>query len=111
MPRWVRRGIGCSVVAGRHEIALPFAMAVSVLISTYFVRIQIMWRQAPITTAIVLAGWTHGSEITARRNRDRRVAEVMLGCVVGVAVSWMMSKLWPLPETPKGGTSPAIPRG
>ncbi|MFO1461042.1 MAG: FUSC family protein [Verrucomicrobiota bacterium] len=110
--------VGCAVglvflvVAGRHEIALPFAMAVSVLISTYFVRIQIMWRQAPITTAIVLAaGWTHGSEITAVEIGIRRVAEVMLGCVVGVAVSWMMSKLWPLPETPKGGTSPAIPRG
>jgi hypothetical protein len=28
----------------------------------------------------------------------RRVAEVLLGCVVGVAVRWAMSKLWPLPN-------------
>jgi hypothetical protein len=28
-----------------------------------------------------------------------RVAEVLFGCVVGIAVSWLMSRIWPLPET------------
>ena len=27
------------------------------------------------------------------------VAEVIVGCVMGLMVSWLMSKLWPLPET------------
>lgn len=81
----------------KHEIALPVALAVTVLLSTYFVRIQVMWRQAPITAAIVLAaGWTHHSELTAVEIGLRRVGEVMLGCVVGVLVSWLMSRLWPL---------------
>ena len=28
----------------------------------------------------------------------RRVAEVLFGCVVGIAVAWLLSRLWPLPE-------------
>ncbi|MFO1476882.1 MAG: FUSC family protein [Verrucomicrobiota bacterium] len=103
--RMTNAALGCAVgliflvLAGRHEIALPIAMAVTVLISTYFVRIQVMWRQAPITAAIVLAaGWSHGKEFDAVEIGIRRVGEVMLGCVVGVAVSWLMSKVWPLSE-------------
>jgi uncharacterized membrane protein YccC len=106
--RIINAAVGCAigllflVFAGKHEIALPVALAVTVLLSTYFVRIQVMWRQAPITAAIVLAaGWTHHSELTAVEIGLRRVGEVMLGCVVGVGVSWLMSKLWPVPETGK----------
>ena len=29
----------------------------------------------------------------------RRVAEVLFGCVVGITVAWILSKLWPLPES------------
>jgi hypothetical protein len=27
-----------------------------------------------------------------------KVAEVLFGCVVGLGVSWLMSRMWPLPE-------------
>jgi hypothetical protein len=27
------------------------------------------------------------------------VAEVIFGCVVGFVVSWLLSRLWPLPES------------
>jgi uncharacterized membrane protein YccC len=27
----------------------------------------------------------------------RRVAEVLFGCLLGLAVSWLISKIWPLP--------------
>ena len=92
------------VVGGQHEIALPVALAVTVLLSTYFVRVQVMWRQAPITAAIVIAsGWMHRSELNAVEIGGRRVGEVMLGCVVGVGVSWLMSKLWPVPDKDKSG--------
>ena len=95
------------ILAGKHEIALPVALAVAVLLSTYFVRVQVMWRQAPITAAIVVAaGWTHHSELTAVEIGLRRVGEVMLGCLVGVGVSWLMSNVWPVPDPPVATNSP-----
>src|SRR5436309_993338 len=50
--------IGCAVgllvllVGGASEWKLPLAMAATVLVSSYVVHIQTMWRQAPITAAI-----------------------------------------------------------
>ena len=61
---------------------LPVAMAFTVLLSTYVVRVQVMWRQALITAAIVIAvGMTHHSELTALEIGTRRVGEVLLGCL------------------------------
>jgi uncharacterized membrane protein YccC len=36
-----------------------------------------------------------------------RVAEVLLGCVVGLLVAWLLSKVWPLPEpaSPSAGNA------
>jgi hypothetical protein len=31
------------------------------------------------------------------------VAEVILGCVMGLLVTWLMSKIWPMPDTGKEG--------
>ena len=97
--------IGCATgltvlaIGGTHDWTLPIALAVSVLISSYVVRIQVMWRQTPITAAIVVAGaLTKHSKFTGMEEGVRRVAEVMLGCVVGLAVTWLASKVWPLPE-------------
>jgi uncharacterized membrane protein YccC len=112
--RIINAAVGCAtgllflVLGGKHELALPLALAVTVLLATYFVRVQVMWRQAPITAAIVLAaGWTHGSELSAVEIGIRRVGEVMLGCVVGVGVSWLMSKLWPVSETNQRDKAPS----
>jgi len=64
------------------------------------VRIPTMWRQAPITAAIVIAsGLEQHSKLTGAELGLRRVAEVLFGCVVGVIVSWLMSHVWPMPET------------
>src|SRR5215468_4375268 len=85
------------VLGGSREWKLPLALAVTVLLSTYVVRVQVMWRQAPITAAIVIAAvLTHHSELTAIEVGIRRVGEVMLGCVVGLAVTWLMSRIWPV---------------
>ena len=52
--------VGCAVgllfivIGGPREWTLPLALSVSVLVSSYVVRIQLMWRQAPITAAIVI---------------------------------------------------------
>ena len=96
-------GLTFLVLGGSREWKLPLALAVTVLLSTYVVRVQVMWRQAPITAAIVIAaGMTHHSELTALEIGARRVGEVLLGCVMGLVVSWLMSAVWPMPE---GNTS------
>jgi hypothetical protein len=48
-------GLTFLVLGGSREWKLPLALAVTVLLSTYVVRVQVMWRQAPITAAIVMA--------------------------------------------------------
>lgn len=96
--------LGCAmgllfVWLGRTEWQLPFAMAVTVIVSSYFVRIPSMWRQAPITAAIVIAGGLqHHDKIAAMEQGLHRVVEVLLGCFVGIAVAWALTQVWPLPE-------------
>ncbi|MCL4787200.1 MAG: FUSC family protein [Verrucomicrobia bacterium] len=93
--------VGCGVgfallLPGRQsDWLLPVALALTVLISTYVVRIQAMWRQAPITAAVVIAaGITHGDKAAGIESGLHRVAEVIYGCLMGLIVSWLMSKLW-----------------
>ncbi len=99
--------VGCVVgliflmVGGSSEWKLPLALAATVLVSSYLVRIPTMWRQAPITAAIVIAaGLTHHSKVTGMGIGLYKVAEVLFGCVVGLLVSWLMAKLWPLSDVP-----------
>jgi uncharacterized membrane protein YccC len=87
------------VVGGSSEWKLPLALAVTVLVSSYVIHIQTMWRQAPITAAIVIAaGLTHHSKVSGVEHGLHKVAEVLLGCVMGLCVSWIMAQVWPLPE-------------
>jgi len=105
--------LGCAVgltfvALGRTEWQLPVAMAVTVLLSTYVVRIPTMWRQAPITAAIVIAGGlSHHDRLQALDQGVDRVVEVLFGCVVGIVVAWGLSKIWPLPAPAGAGTSEA----
>ena len=97
--------MGCAigllfVWLGHTAWQLPAAMAVTVLLSSYVVRVPAMWRQAPITAAIVIAGGlAHHQKLTAMEQGLQRVGEVMFGCAVGIAVAWALSKVWPLPES------------
>ena len=100
--------VGCAVgllvlvVGGSSEWKLPLALAMTVLVSTYVIQIQTMWRQAPITAAIVIAaGLTHHSKLTGVEHGLHKVAEVIFGCLVGLVVTWAMSKVWPIAERPK----------
>jgi len=99
--RIVNALLGCAVglffvVLGRGgEWKLPLALAVTVLLSSYVVRIPTMWRQAPITAAIVIAaGVLSGSATAGLGHGLHKVAEVLYGCLIGLAVSWIMSKVW-----------------
>ena len=76
------------------------ALSASVLISTYVVHVPVMWRQAPITATIVVAGGLmDASKMHGLQQGLTRVADVLLGCFVGLLVTFFMSKLWPLPKT------------
>jgi uncharacterized membrane protein YccC len=104
--RIINTMLGCAiglffVAAGRSVWELPMAMAVTVLIASYVVRIPTMWRQAPITAAIVIAGALQAhNEMTGMEVGLRRVVEVLVGCVVGLVVAWALSIMWPLREAP-----------
>ncbi|MFO1313598.1 MAG: FUSC family protein [Burkholderiales bacterium] len=111
--------LGCAVGLlfvwlGHTEWQLPFAMAATVILSAYFVRIPTMWRQAPITAAIVIAaGLQQHQKLTAMEHGAQRVGEVLFGCIVGIAVAWALSKIWPLrePAGPRASDQEGARRG
>jgi len=87
-------------------------MSATVLLSSYVIRVKEMWRQAPITAALVIAaGLTHHSKLSGVEIGLRRMSEVMLGCVMGLLVTWLISKIWPPQEPGKeqGATKPSSP--
>jgi len=93
--------VGCGVGflfllfgSGRPRM-VPVAIAITVLISSYLVRVKTMWRQAPITAAVVIAaGLVSASTKVGVIRGLHKVAEVLFGSVVGMLVSWLMSKVW-----------------
>src|SRR5215475_10267611 len=87
--RIINAVVGCAVglfvlvVGHSNDWERPFALAATVLISAYVVRIPVMWRQAPITAAIVIASeLTSHSKLTGLENGLRKVAQVIFGCIV-----------------------------
>jgi uncharacterized membrane protein YccC len=104
--RVINAALGCAtgltflVVGGSRDWKLPLALAATAFLSSYIVRVPVMWRQAPITAAIVVAsGIEKQSETASIEIGLRRVAEVLFGCLMGLAVTWLISKIWPLPES------------
>ena len=88
-------GLVFLLVGGMQTWVLPAALSTTVLISTYLVRIKTMWRQAPITAAIVIAGGiANGSASVGILHGLLKVGEVVFGCMVGLVVSVAMSKVW-----------------
>ncbi len=109
--------VGCAVallfiaVGGTRVVTLPLAMAVTVLLSSYVVRIQTMWRQAPISAAFVIAaGLEHHSRKGGLFAGVGRMGEVLFGCLVGILAGWLVSVVWPLPDSaPVEPPSPGRP--
>jgi uncharacterized membrane protein YccC len=104
--RIINTVVGCLIgllfiaMGGPALIMLPIAMAITVLLSSYVVRIQMMWRQAPISAAFVIAaGWEHHTRRGGLIAGVDRMMEVLAGCVVGIIVAWVVSVVWPLPDT------------
>ena len=93
--------VGCAVglvfllIGGSNDWLLPFALAATVLISTLIVKVKTMWRQAPITAAVVIAAAVFGGSASRGVIQGiHKVLEVIFGCLVGLVVSYLMSKVW-----------------
>jgi len=86
-------GLVFLVFGSGSERMIPAALAVTVLISTYSVRVKIMWRQASITASIVIAGGIAGG--SARVESDAARARWGRCC----SVAW-----WAYVELVDGGT-------
>ena len=111
--RLINVAVGCAsglmflAVGGSQEWILPLALATTVLVSSYVVRIKTMWRQAPITAAVVIASAVMSESRTIGIVQGlHKVAEVVFGCLVGMVVSLIMSKVW-LIQPPAEETGPA----
>ena len=93
-------GLAFLIIGESRDWKLPVALAVTAFLSSYIVRVPVMWRQAPITAAIVIASGLerHTKEVSIEIGL-RRVAEVFFGCVLGLTVTWVISRIWPLPES------------
>jgi uncharacterized membrane protein YccC len=92
-------GLVFLLFGGSSELSPPFALVATVLISSYVVRTPTMWRQAPITAALVIAsGLTKRTTSAGIEVALIKVAEVIFGCIIVFAVSWLISRVWPLPE-------------
>ncbi len=99
-------GVAFLVIGGSSEWKLPFAMAASTLLSTYFVRVPTMWRQCPITAALMVASaLTQHSSVNGVEIGIRRGGEIILGSMFGAIVSWLMSEVWHVPIPDKVGKS------
>ncbi len=115
--RIINTMVGCAIgllfiaVGGNRIIALPVALAVTVLVTSYIVRIQTMWRQAPISAAFVIAaGLEHHSRLNGLRAGMQRMSEVLFGCLIGLVVAWLVSIVWPLPGlAPIADAAPTAP--
>jgi uncharacterized membrane protein YccC len=88
-------GFAALLIGGDSDWTIPITLSVTVLVSTYVIRVKTMWRQAPITAAIVLAsGIAQGAKTAGVESGLRKVGQVIFGCVVGMLVSYAMSKVW-----------------
>ena len=82
-------------MGGTQDWILPLALAAAVLVSTYVVRVKTMWRQAPITAAVVIAAAAASDSFVVGIEQGlHKVAEVVFGCLVGIVVSLAMSRVW-----------------
>jgi uncharacterized membrane protein YccC len=88
-------GLAFLLVGGSNEWKLPLAMAATVLLSSYVFKVALNWRIAPTTAALIIASsLATRSRMSGAEVGARRVGEVILGCLVGIIVTWVIGQIW-----------------
>ena len=97
--------IGCAMgllflaIGSETQWKLPMALAATVLLSSYFLHVESSWRMAPTNAAFVVATeLTRHSTFGALEAGLMRTGVVIRGCLVGLLVSWLFARLWPMHE-------------
>lgn len=86
------------IVGGSTAWKLPVAMSATALLSSYALRVQQNWRIAPTTAALIIAAsLAHRSKMSAAEVGVHRMTEVILGCLVGILITWLIGRVWPPP--------------
>jgi uncharacterized membrane protein YccC len=94
-------GFAFLLAAGPRERLLPLATAATALISFYVARVRSYWRVGPVAAALVMvASLTENSRRSGAEAGLHRLLEVFLGSVMAVGVSFVISRVWPLPAAP-----------
>jgi uncharacterized membrane protein YccC len=105
-------GLAFLLLAGGRPWVLPVALATTVLIATRVVQVKMMWRQAPITAAIVIAAAVAGQSTQLGVEQALlKVAQVVFGCLVGLLVSRLMSHVWRVQVPPAADAGSSGGRG
>lgn len=101
--------LGCAMgllflaIGSEVQWKLPLVLTATVLISSYLFHVESSWRMAPTNAAFVVATeLTHHSTMGAMEAGLKRTGEVILGCLIGLAVSWLFARLWPAREVETG---------
>lgn len=104
--------LGCVVglfilaLAGPRDWMLPVAVMITAFTATFLPQSPTSWRTAPIAATIVLAsGLTSHSKAFGLHIAVQRAGEVLLGGVVALCITWLMSKIW----MPEEGEKPRDP--
>lgn len=112
--RIINTMIGCALglavlaIGGETPWKLPLVLALAVLLSSYLLHVESSWRMAPTNAAFVIATeLTRHSSVGAMEAGLKRTGEVILGCLVGLAISWLFARIWPMREPAKPTPAPA----
>lgn len=104
--RVAHTGVGCAIgllaleLVGAGIWQLCIACVVASLVSFYLVNLGTNWRTAPVATVIVMArGIQQFSKWAGYQAAIERTIEVLGGCIIALAVTWVAAKLWPTRST------------
>ncbi len=77
------------LIGGSSPWMLPLALGATIIVSTFYVKIKTMWRQAPITAAVEIAATVlEGSRVAG--HGLHKVGEVISGCLLEIMISLLM---------------------
>lgn len=100
--RVVHTAAGCAIglvaleLVGAGIWQLCIACVAASLVSFYLVHLGGTWRTAPVATVIVMArGIQQFSKYAGYQAAIERTLEVLGGCIIALAVTWVAAKFWP----------------